>query len=525
MPAPAGISLLFRVSTLHHRSTKAGPALVVVELQDSTPWDAPSVDVLKRCSWLLRTMRMSRGVTMLEMSRQLAEVGVRASPARLSSIESTGRCDPEVTTGYERVLGLGSGSLWAPQAILQRTFPRGDRRSPRRVHRWTASEYSSLQTAVRTSDATAGEWLAWAEAVGEHERPGSWTTEDRNAALGLTRSVGRAVGTVYAVRYEALALLRTGPWRDLVLACATEIVAEPHVQMLLDIVSAVSDSPDEAMVAWASELICDPRPSVVEAGAMAITNGLAVGGVEDSVWCEIVDPLIAAFAQAEPGGLAHGALSALVFELPAHLWQSIRASVRAKVAPPQHVGRYDQLPRSHRIFSLADQAVADLAARVRLTDTALVERLVFEFLQDFRLTRAVTSFFLLGATPLVEPLWEVLVPLLARHATPGERARLLDRVAMMQSGLPLALPPSWGASLTPAEHGRFLLIQAQAGQEPARTAVESVAAAGGVARRHAICAAGIAGVPWLSELTERADDPALRGAAAWWLEQGERVTH
>lgn len=503
-------------------------------ISDRTPLQGPVVDVAARIGWVLRTARLTAAGGPPSLHAMAARLGT--SVARLHRLETGQVRNGSLVDGYERVLGRPEGSLRAPIDVLCRTFPQqspGDQDPGGVVS--TVRELSDLTARVaptvrRPGDAAeapydaavpGGHWLAWARAL---SHPGAIGMPEWTAHELVTRLLGelnRSVGIAYPMRYEALALLRNGPYGEVVLDVAREALLDPHVQVLNDMMSAVGERVTPDAVAWCLGLLTDDRDRVVVGAVLALENMGTIGGTDD-FWAGIVGEVVDRFDETEPGTERWRWLSHLVRLVPPTVATSRVRRLGQRLAPPARVETWSQTRRN--------QHWTDCEARARaVTDTLglpeqpMLARLVFDIVVSPYESHAVTSYMLLSGLPLLaDPVSEQLVAVAETHPDAVIRERAGRRLAgMLHHAMPRAAH-SWLGGSDPDLRDRALLMAGCAGaavpDEVLRRAVED----GPRSQRAALYAAGMTRHPLLDELRSHADED-VAGAAAWWTRQGPRL--
>ncbi|QBR93384.1 hypothetical protein [Nocardioides euryhalodurans] len=371
----------------------------LIALDDTTPLNGPSIDPAVRIGWVVRTARLLRQEP---GNRRLEDLARRtgSNATRLHRLETGQLRDGLLVDAYERALDLPGGSLRAPIDIMCRTFRRS---SPRdrapgapidRVHDLSRLTELLLDEGQHP---TGGQWLDWARAVSQ---PGAIGLPDFLAqplVHRLASELGRSVSHGYPSRYEALSLLRCSAYGGVVLAVAREVVADPHVQGLLDLMSAVGESVTPAAVGWCLDLLDDPRDRVVTGGALALEN---MGQITDAAtfWDPLVPTLVGRLAAAEEGGHRWEWLSHLLRLVPQPVREGHDVRAALPLAPLADIPDWSRTHRNRHWMACRARA-AEIARRLGLPDEPVLARLLFDIAVSPWESRAVTSYMLVGAVP------------------------------------------------------------------------------------------------------------------------------
>jgi hypothetical protein len=501
--------------------TRGAPLTV---LDDPTALDGPDIDVSARIGWVLRMARLTsqrRGVTRLDtMARALGTNSTRLHRAETGLVRDGGLID-----AYERALGRPVGSLRAPVDVLCRTFrsaPRDRDGGPRVT---TVQEMSALTDAVEGPDPTGGDWLAWSRALSQAGAIGMPVRQATVLVGRLVSELHRSVGPAYPSRYEALAQLRCGPYGGVVLDVARAEVADPDVQVLFDLMSAVGEHVGDDAVAWTTRLLSDPRENVVIGAVLALENMAEIVGPD--FWYGLVDPLTERYNATRPGSVHWEWMSHLLRLIPHRLRAATPVAPRH---PPAFAPRIENWSRSRLNTHWSDcqrraHAVTD---SLGLSDQPMLARLLFDIAVSPHESRAVTGYMLLGALPAIaEGAGDQLADLAAHHPDPLIRSRAGRRLAGCLMGRFPDLAKNWLDGEDHDERVRALHLAGAAGWPVPEDLLEREIAARGSRARAALYAAGMAGQPIVRRL---ADAPArcrtegkVQGAARWWLRHGSRV--
>ncbi|MBS4752851.1 hypothetical protein KG112_08535 [Nocardioides sp. zg-ZUI104] len=492
------------------------------EIDDPTPLTGERIDIGARIGWLLRTTRIAAGAGLRELAERAGDQAGAAplSAATLSRTETLGRRRGAVVAAYERTLGLPYGQLRAPIDVLCRTFAYAPAdlepfRPPADL-----TDFTAACAAVAGTEPDGHDWLRFAE----HHTAGPFglpADAIRPALARLAGEVGRATGTAYQLRYEALAKLRCSPYRDVVLDVVRELVAEPGVQRAADLVSAATELASADAAQWCGELLRHPSWVVARAGCLGIQNLRSVGELDARTWTDLV-PVLAAACDADHDDPLRGPmLAATLACCPPGVRTEVRALLRHEPPEPRRTRSWTRT-RHNVHFNHA----GDLAARIcagRAGET-LLARMLFELLYDFRATHVVTSSFLLTASPYAGDVADTLCHTalhgpdeLTRHGAAYAFANLMPTVRADDPG-------PWLASDDPVIRGAGLIVCGFAGVPLPADLLTTLLRSDPELARDTLFAAGMAQQP---ELSAVADDEQLPGdvreAARWWLRTGGRI--
>ena len=447
---------------------------------------------------------------------------IGTSTATLHRLETGRLRDGSLVDAYERALGRPTGSLRAPIDVACRTFPTApvDRNPGTRIT--TVREVSALTDLVASAP-SGGAWLTWARAL---SRPGAIGLPASLATTLLERLVSelsRSTGHGHATRYEALALLRGSDYGDFVLDVARAWVAEPDVQVLYDLCSAVGESMTPDAVSWCLELLDDSRDRVLVGGVLALENMGQISPSPAVLWRQLVDPISERFNDSGPGSERWDWLSHLIRLVPRALWREGTVPLRHELAPAARIQDWSRT-RLNSHWTECEERAHTITAALAIPDQPILARLLFDVAVSHFETRAVTSNLLLGALPhLAGPVATHLADLSEHHADPVLRARSGRRLPGALHGAYLPLIDRWLAGEDADLRDRGLFVAGAAGVVVDDRALETAIADSST--RPAMYAAGMAGHPALTRLAEdQRHDPGIRGAARWWLKTGTRVT-
>ncbi len=383
-----------RVGTEQSRGAPLKP------LDDPTPLTGPTIDVGVRIGWLLRMARLTapdRPAHRLgDMVTRLERRGLRTSTSSLHRIETGAVRDDRVVAAYEEELALAPHSLRASIDIVCRTFPYSpvDRAPVQRVA--SPEEMSRLHEPVLAGDAVGGEWRDWARAMAQPGNVGLPVEQARDLVAVLMGELVRAHGTSYPIRYDALATLRRSVWGGVVREAAEAVLADPDVQLVNDVTSAVGEAFDDDTRSWLVDLLGHPRELLVEGAAIGL-GAMAEAHAAPGFWAPVLDRVVAHYNAAAPHqGERWRWLSHVLRLVPADELAMVRSDV---VHPPARVAE-SLRPAGREALVRACQVHAEEgSASLGLPYQPLLARLLFEVVGEGRSSRSHASALLLGALP------------------------------------------------------------------------------------------------------------------------------
>ena len=489
-------------------------------VNDESPLGGPGIDVGARLGWLVRMARQLApgGPPPLEAMAERAG----ASSARLHRLETGQLRDGRLIDAYERILDLRPGSLRAPVDALCRTFPAASPpdRDPGPIASSVAA-MSELTEAVTQDLVDGAAWMRWARALSQPGAIGMPAGLAADLVRRLAGELSRSVGTGYPARYEALALLRNGEYGAIVLDVVQELVADPHVQVLFDVMSAVGEAITPDAVDWCVGLLDDPRPHVVSGAALALEN-MAQIAVHPAFWRPLVDPLIERFNGSGLGSDRWETLSHLLRLIPGSELRRAVTGPQQALAPAARIDDWSRT-RLNSHWTDVERRAHLVTESAGAPDQPMLARLLFDIAISPHESRAVTSYMLLGGIPLLaRPVGEQLADLAEHHDDPVIRARVGRRLAGAMHGTFPAVATSWLDGSDPEQRDRALLLAGAAAQQVPGEALTAALAEGGRSRRCALYAAGMSGHPLIRTLLDHPDEH-VSGGARWWAAQGTRV--
>ncbi|MEN8706283.1 MAG: hypothetical protein ABF306_09130 [Nocardioides marinisabuli] len=494
-------------------------------LDDPTPLGGPTIDVGVRVGWLLRMARLTapeRPAHRLgDMVTRLEWQGLSTSTSSLHRVETGVVRDDRVVAAYEEALALAPGSLRAAVDIVCRTFPYSpvDRAPLARVS--GPEEMSRLHAPVLEDRATGGQWRGWARSLSQPGNVSLPVDVAQERVRALMTELVRAQGPSYVTRYDALATLRRSEWGGVVRAAAAEMLADPHVQVVNDLMSAVGEASDPATRSWLVDLLGDTRDIVVQGAAVGLSTMAESHGSPD-FWGPVLDLLVEHYNDAGPAGARWHWLSHLLRLVPPADLAEVRGRLGHAPAP---VGEALQPEGREALLRVCQLHAEEASAALGLPYQPLLARLLHEFIGDGRSARSQTSGVLLAALPSVnQACVDAIVSISEEHPDPWLRERAASRVLLLVDGY---LPARVRERLVGDDLPLRDVLWAVRAHVPVsdaslrRVVDDPETGLGPVGGMHA---AGLAGWPLLGEL---ADDPEVpepvRGAARWWLRIGSHL--
>lgn len=490
-------------------------------VDDTTPLNASRIDVAVRIGWLLRTSRSVGGLSLRQMSAELREHGISTSAATLSRIESEGHRSPEALDGYAHVLGLADGALRSTVDLICRSFPYAPP-PPRDPLDLSLDRFSAACEAVEDAP-TGGAWLTFAR---HHASAGGYGLP-RSLMEPYVRRLGdefeRAIGPARNTRFEALLLLRSSAYGDLVEQVIHELLLAPGCQLVDGLGNALAEQPSPEVLHWLGELLRHDDSHVARGGSYALQSMLVAGGLPLSDWELLVPQVVRAVIEAADHPDRGPMLAQLTAALPPPLQTRVRAACdldRQATRGPTVWSR----TRANRHYEFAMSIARLTCARLELQEEPLLGRLLFEALYEPRGTRMSVSAHILAASAFADVLVDVLVE--HRDAGPdaGSRPAVLRLAAFCHRGQPVELADEWIDSTDPDEldfalgiaMGRNLRLPDEALRR-GLTGDERLV-------HKTLKAVGMAADPRLATIArDRTLPESLRRGARWWAERTGRV--
>ncbi|CAN5284708.1 hypothetical protein BH09ACT12_BH09ACT12_25920 [soil metagenome] len=495
-----------------------------LDVDDRTPLNGPQVDVGPRIGWVLRISRLlNADAASIGLQGMAALVGSNAT--RLHRLETGTVREGRLAERYEDVLGLTPASLRAPIDVTCRTFPEAPADKSPAFRTATVAELSSLTERLLSPQTQhASQWLTWARILAQPGAIGLPEFLAYDLVVRLISELNRSTSHAYATRYEALALLRCSDYGHLVLDAAREQIADPDIQVLNDMMSAVGERVSRDAVEWCLELLEDPRERVVHGAALALENMGQISDSPEKFWAASVDRIIAlhnAAAGDAPGWVWHSHLLRL---MPESVVAPRRTRVSQPLAPAPVIVNWER-EEANAHWSDVRRYAADISSDLGLDYQPMLARLIFDVAMSPYETRAVTSYMLLGAIPrLNDQVTACLGRLNDSNDDPNLRRRILRRLPGMSLGRFPPMGSSWLVDGDDDELEAALLLAGAAGiHVPVEVLAHAVRRSDTLASR-AMYSAGMSAHPALTDfLNDPACPPQVAAAAGWWLRHGARL--
>ncbi|WP_460810367.1 hypothetical protein [Nocardioides salsibiostraticola] len=430
----------------------------------------------------------------------------------------------DLVDAYEVALGLAGGSLRGPIDATCRTFPEApvDRAGASCIR--TVRGLSDLTDRLASAEPVAADvWLTWARALAQPGAIGLQESVALGLILRLIDELGRSVGQAYPARYEALALLRCSSYGHLVLEAAQHMVADPHIQVLNDLMSAVGEFHSPGAVDWCLELLVDRREQVVGGAAIAIEN---LGQISSGThfWEGIVDRLIEAHNACGSDSPGWEWRSHLLRLVPDEVIRTRHRTVTRPLAPAAVIDDWSR-EASNANWLMCREAASRIANALGMGRQPILARLMFDIAISPYECRAVTSYMLLGGIPALAPaVTECLVSLTDAHLDPVVRSRILRRLPGMAHGHFPAAAEHW---LHETDQPRFevaLMLAGASGRAMSRDDLAGYLKQGGAVAHRALYAAAMSNPDALSVAAVPGTALEVQCAARWWQQHCGRIT-
>lgn len=490
-------------------------------IDDRTPLNAARIDVAARVGWLLRTHRTVSGLSLRQMSSSLGELGVVASAARLSRIETEGQRVPLVLDGYARVLGRPDGAIRADIDILCRGFSYAPPAVPDAAVR-SLTAFDRAYEAIVVKQPSGGDWLEFAR---QHAMTDGFGLPSRlmtPQVHRLANEVGRGVGQARLLRHEALNQLLQSPYHDLVASVLRETADQPGHQNFYDLTSVLSDHPSPELLAWAAQRLASPSVFQVQGASYALQGMLVAGGLGLHHWRSMVPMLARAWSQAEGDAPRRATLAQVCRALPVVLQEEARdAGVVPPPPPPQAAWTRT---RNNPQYAFAASIARAACRRLDHPEEPLLERLLFEACFETRGVRMASSTWSIAGSAFARAVMEA--SLAARDDCPDQASRsaLLRTATVCHQGESVPEAEDLLDSHDPVDFRLATTMIGRAGMALRDSSLAEGLAGDESSVRQTLYCLGMAGDARLRSLAGDASLPATtRDAAGWWLEQGPRI--
>ncbi|MGI9156881.1 MAG: hypothetical protein ACR2FG_09625 [Marmoricola sp.] len=491
---------------------------------DVSPLDAPTVNVPLRIGWLLRTSRLNpRTLPALPANRFATELGV--GPAAITKWEKGSEdVDAVNIEGYERLIGLPAGSLRGLIEITRRSFryPPNPRLAPP-APPGGLEELSDLVWPAMHGRPAGIDWLHFADAL---NADGPLFLPAFTAAPVIDRlasELARSVDAAYLTRYEAMARLRTGRYRDVALHSLLDFALADDAQVCIDLLDVAGELPSAELFETMCELLVDPSPAVFKGACHSIGNMAALGGISKTEMRDLVPLLVRAYNAVSDDPRRHRDMSELLRNLPRGVQDTARQRLgRAPApAPTQDAGASRDGPAYRAMVSLS----ADIRRELPTRENPMLERLLFEAMFDPMWNKRYIASLFLIAVPYKEIVSHHVARLAEAHPSRGVRDAAVAFSMRLGSSSALAGAEAWARSGDPLRQVPGLVTLGHWATDIDRDLLELALRADGEVGRRSLYAAGMSGNPVLRQWADDAARPAwLRAGARWWLRVGSRVT-
>lgn len=478
---------------------------------------------MPRIGWVCRAARLvarDQPLTLESLSRYLG-----TNPTRLHRLETGQSFSWDLVLGYEKELALVPGSLQAPVLIGLRSRECHERDASVAPPAIDVREMSELSERL-LANADAGrqnsgtDWLRWGRVLRHPRAVGLPESLALRLVDALTSELARSVGSGFACRYEALSSLREGPYGYVVLAVARTRVGEPHVQVLADMISAVTEVNHGGVVPWCVEMLTDPREQVAVGGSYGLENLLAMHRPSIDL-AALAGSLVTTYNEIEGAPVMSDRVSSLLRQLPPEVVAGADTQLAHPLQPelfPQERSRSG----SSRAWWACDDHAWHFAQERGLRQQTMLTRMIFDAAFSPFEVVSVPSFHLLSAVPRIRQ-WavEAIAEVIDGISVPRWRANAAGRLAGARLGhFPAAATP-WWTSDDPRMRTAALMLAGQGSHPPPADAVRRALADEGASAQALYAVAMSTGADSLPRyLCGDPVDPAIEPALAWWRREG-----
>jgi hypothetical protein len=491
---------------------------------DASPLDAPSVNVPLRVGWLLRTSRLNpQHCPALTANRFAAELGV--GPAAVTKWEKGSEdIDAAGIEGYERLIGLQPGSLRGIIEITRRSFryPLNPRLAPPRPPDDLA-ELSALVWPAMHGEPKGIDWLHFADAL---NADGPLVLPDFTAAPVLERlasQLARSVDAAYLTRYEAMARLRTGRYRDVALQALLGFALDEDAQVSIDLLDVAGELPSSELFSSMCRLLVDERVAVFHGACRSISNMAALGGISKAEMRDAVPLLVCAYNALADDPARHARMSELLRNLPPGVQNTARQHLQKPPAPvpPERA----VVSRDDPVYRAVQGLSEDIGSELSRGENPMLERVLFEAMFDRSWNKQYVASLFLMAVPYKDVIARHVVRLAETHPRPDVSAAATRLSLRTGHGAALPTAEAWARSGDLRKQEPALVTLGHWADEIDRTILEDAVGGDWELARRALYAAGMSGSPILKEWAEDGSRPdRVRAAARWWIRVGSRIT-
>lgn len=460
------------------------------------------------------------------MVEALNAAGVSASPAHVSNWErGTVQAPSTVIEAYEEITGADPGSLRGIVDTMRRCYE-SDGRAPRSRERLELglAEVSQRCEQVMLQPPRGIDWLRFADLLTQ-DAVVLPTFLVRDPVRRLVSETARSTGVAYLTRYEALASIVDSPYVEVATSVLHEAIFDEHAQVVIDHITVLAETPQSDRVRWLATLLHHERALIARGAAFAVHNALETGQLDPETLDIIADHVVVACSEVSEVR-ARAAIAEVIWSLPPER----RTDVLRRLGPeviaklPEAGPPRDLREHTHRL-----QVATDLERTVAATlgddgPQPLLVRLIYELMYEDRSTRRFHAKSLLTAVPYREVISSAVARMARDHADESVRARAARGANLLGWNRTRDALETLLRSDDPDERRGALLTSAHSQVPLAEELLLPLCRDDHPQRRLALYAAGMNGLPLISQLAEDDDaGPRTRGGAKWWLREGPAV--
>lgn len=512
--------------------------------EDSSPLSRVHGGVDQRVAWLLSASRIHAHDPGMahrdQFVEQLKARGVAADQARVSRWESGAQRVPDrIVTAYEQVLGLAEHHLSAPIHGVRRSLdPDHEHIEPVSADALTIHEdldrlFEAVEPEEERAESHGSDWLALTSYLATHPqiylRDKSWT----QLAESLISQMGRAVGTAYIRRFEALRTLvrHPGAQRHVVKTIGA-FVTDPAAQVVMHPLTLLQEVEHPRAGELAIRMLATGS-GMLQQGAAWTTAAKAARGHFDAEALTQLEGLVLMLLATHSRSLPEVDLLDVVARLPEPATRRVLTALKDSPAGP----RLELLLRTGEVLppdvtrhvarQVADQAQTATPAPYHVEPDLMLERLLREALFHGHQERRHQAAVLLSVSPYRPGLSKALARVVEHSdRAVAKRAAMLMRHLCTESERDHLL--TWARDHhQPEVRGAAILslgrLEEGLDHEEEQVVLASLDGATPPLRRACIYALGMTASPALSRLADAEDDDLARRAAAWWRRTGPAI--
>lgn len=499
--------------------------------EDHTSLASQSVDVAARTGFLLRHNRQfgpNRDVsTGKAMVGALAELGVPASPAHISNWErGTVQAPSQVIEAYELVTRAEPGSLRGIVDTMRRCYDTDEGQSRRGERQLGLGEVTERCDHVMNGRPRGIDWLRFADLL-TADAIVLPTFLVREPVGRLVSETARSTGAAYLTRYEALASILDSPYSEVAVAALHTAIFDEHAQVVIDLVTVLSENPDTDRVRWLATLLGHERALIVRGAAYAVHNALETGRLDAATLDVVSEHVLMAHREvSEPR--ARRAVSEILWSLPedrrALLLRSLGGAAGADLPQPTPPQAAQERKQGVGIAHEVERVVAGVLGQTG--PQPLLTRLIYELMCEERSTRRFHAKSLLTAVPYRDAIAAEIVRIARTHPDESVR-RQTSRAANLLGWNHSAETLGTLLGSEDPEVRRGALITSAHSQVPLdEELLLPFCRDDHPHRRLALYAAGMNDLPLITRLAkDPGSGPRVRGGARWWHREGPAVLH